>query len=188
MKKLLVYTLVLVFGLAFVACSSGGSASSREANSSAPPASSATTAFSGDVAGTIDGQVYNNEFAELTFTAPADWMYTDQPVMDMNVASLTEIVNVSIEPDAGASLEEHLELISSGLIETQAAYGYERVDGFTQATIRGNVYTVMEFDAEPFGAPLKQYYVSRAKQGYIIDIIITCPNSDAYQNILGFFS
>lgn len=187
MKKRFGFMLALILALSLTACgNTGGAPNSENSGAQTPPSNN--QAFSGDVTGTVEGQVYNNAFAELTFTAPADWAYLDQSVMDMNVAGGGATVSVSIEPDYGVGLEEHLELVSSGLIQTQAAYEYTRVDGFSQTTIGNNEYTVMEFDAKPFGNAMKQYYVSRAKDGYIIDIMITCADSNSYEEILGCFS
>ena len=189
MKQRLVPLMALMLGLLLVGCTSGVSGGGAPgAGSASQPASTARQPFSGDVTGSIDGQVYTNEFAELTFTAPGDWAYLDQPVMDMNAAGGGALVTVSVESDFGVGVEEHLEMVSSGLIETQAAYEYERVDGFGRATIRGNAYVVLEMNAKPFGAEQKQYYLSRAREGYIIDIVITCPGSDDYESILACFS
>lgn len=192
MKKLFALILTLILILSLVACSNDSDPSNGESDSSIPPSSSSAV-FSGDVTGTIEGQVYNNDFAELTFTAPADWIYPDFTVMDLDISApypsfITVQVDVGRTTD-NVSAEEHLEMIFDGYSsEIYKEYGYERVGDFGKTTIRGNDYIVMELNSNLAGNTVKQYHLARVKEGHIIFITFMCGDSNDYDTAFSYFS
>lgn len=199
MKKLLALALTLILAFSLSACGGDSSTPSAESNTpsgvsnSAPPPSSSSTVFSGDTKGTIEGQVYNNDFAELTFTAPADWIYAEFTVMDLDVSApypsfITVQVDVGRTTD-NVSAEDHLEMIFDGYSsELYKDYGYERVGDYGKVTIRGNDYIVLELNSNLNGSTVKQYHFARVKEGYIIFVTMICGDSNDYETALSYFS
>ena len=112
MKKWLSLTLVIVMVLLTVACGNGENPGEK----------------AGISRGTIDGDVYTNEFLGFTFTKPASWVFST----DEEIAAL---VNLSVENILGDNFSEALKtnqvlydmMVIDSVTRTNINIGYENL-------------------------------------------------------------
>lgn len=118
--------------------------------------------------GTIDGDVYTSEFAGLTFTKPADWIYlTDEQI--------AEVMGVASEVMGNDTLEE----TSEGSVIDLYAASQTSGDNVNITFSKGNAFTNLNVSIAASLELIKQQYES---------VGFTCTISDPTDAKLGSVS
>ena len=166
--------------------------------------------------GSWSGTTYTNNFAGLTFNAPADWStYTDEEMANLlKVTSdvyegsdfakkMVEVANVydmMVSDQVGGSnvivMYENLTLTAFGqkltpeayldLLKPQLGSGYEFADGYTEKQIGQNKYMLLS--ATIPGYAMGQTYAVRMEGNYMIGIILTYVDPQTEASLLSYFS
>lgn len=149
--------------------------------------------------GTIDGDVYNNDFAQITFTKPSDWTFDSEDKMNeleeegticgFSARSGTGenvmicFQNIGVAASAVTTLDEFVEL----LIEELENMGYV-VENLGKQEFKGQTYAVLTGEITHEGITVYQKYFICKKGAYIPYITITALNEDDISDMEDMFS
>lgn len=115
MKRIIALLLALIIALSLGACSKDESASESSENEESPSGETSSETQSEEepeekldhIRGSIDGLVYTNSAADITFTAPEGWTY----YTDEQIATLYNLSSEELLPEETAEILENTDLV-----------------------------------------------------------------------------
>ncbi|MGN0629276.1 MAG: hypothetical protein ACI4IW_06575 [Oscillospiraceae bacterium] len=115
MKKIIALLLALIMVLSFAACSKDEPVSDNSANENSQSEVSSSEEQSEEepeekldhIRGSVDGLVYTNSAAEITFTAPEGWTY----YTDEQIAALYNLSSEELLPEETAEILENTDIV-----------------------------------------------------------------------------